>query len=300
MLFLFNLLRTFVGMKYHSPVHDVKELEKIAFQIRRDIVRMVHGAASGHPGGSLGCTDIFVCLYFNLMRHQPKPFFMEGNNEDVFYLSNGHISPVLYSVLARTGYFPVSELATFRKIGSRLQGHPATKEGLEGIRIATGSLGQGFSVAIGHALAKKLSQDNTFVYVMLGDGEIQEGQIWEAANFATHHKVDNLIGIIDVNGQQIDGSTKEVMDNRDIKAKFEAFGWQVLEMNGHNISEILTVLNKAKELCKKGVPVMVLAYTIMGKGVDFMEGTHKWHGVAPNDAQLAQALTQLPETLGDY
>lgn len=287
-------------MNYYSPVQDIKQLEKIACQIRRDIVRMVHGASSGHPGGSLGCADIFVSLYFNIMRHQPKPFSMEGNQEDVFYLSNGHISPVLYSVLARTGYFPISELATFRKINSRLQGHPATKEGLEGVRVATGSLGQGFSVAIGHALGKKLSQDSTLVYVMLGDGEIQEGQIWEAATFAAHHKVDNLIGIIDVNGQQIDGSTQEVMNNRDIKAKFEAFGWLVMEMDGHNIPQILSTFTQAKEQCGKGIPVMILAHTIMGKGVDFMEGTHKWHGVAPNDAQLAQALAQLPETLGDY
>ncbi|MCS7028471.1 MAG: transketolase [Bacteroidia bacterium] len=287
-------------MNYFSPIEDVKELEKITFQVRRDIVRMVHGAASGHPGGSLGCTDILVCLFFNIMRHQPKPFVMEGKFEDVFYLSNGHISPVLYSVLARTGYFPISELATFRKINSRLQGHPATKEGLEGIRVATGSLGQGFSVAIGHALGKKLDNDPTFVYVMLGDGEIQEGQIWEAAAFAAHHKVDNLIGIIDVNGQQIDGRTEEVMNNRDIKAKFESFGWQVLQMNGHDIPQILDTFRKAKSLCGKGIPTIILAHTIMGKGVDFMEGTHKWHGVAPNDAQLAQALMQLPETLGDY
>lgn len=287
-------------MNYYPPVEDIKELEKITYQVRRDIVRMVHGASSGHPGGSLGCTDIFVCLYFNIMKHQPKPFSMQGNNEDVFYLSNGHISPVLYSVLARTGYFPLSELATFRKINSRLQGHPATKEGLEGVRVATGSLGQGFSVAIGHALGKKLDGEQNIVYVMLGDGEIQEGQIWEAANFAAHHQVDNLIAIIDVNGQQIDGTTTEVMNNRDIKAKFEAFGWKVLEMNGHDISQILDTFHLAKQLCGKKIPVMILAYTIMGKGVDFMEGTHKWHGVAPNDEQLAQALAQLPETLEDY
>lgn len=287
-------------MNYYTPVQDIKELEKITFQVRRDIVRMVHGASSGHPGGSLGCTDIFVCLYFNLMRHQPKPFSMQGKNEDIFYLSNGHISPVLYSVLARTGYFPLSELATFRKINSRLQGHPAIKEGLEGIRVATGSLGQGFSVAIGHALAKKLDKEQNIVYVMLGDGEIQEGQIWEAANFASHHKVDNLIAMIDVNGQQIDGTTQEVMNNRDIKAKFEAFGWQVLQMNGHNIPEILDTIRHAQTLCHKGTPIIILAHTIMGKGVDFMEGTHKWHGVAPNTAQLEQALAQLPETLGDY
>ncbi len=287
-------------MNYYTPVQDIKELEKITFQVRRDIIRMVHGASSGHPGGSLGCTDILVCLYFNLMCHQPKPFSMQGKNEDIFYLSNGHISPVLYSVLARTGYFPLSELATFRKINSRLQGHPATKEGLEGIRVATGSLGQGFSVAIGHALAKKLDKEQNIVYVMLGDGEIQEGQIWEAANFASHHKVDNLIAMIDVNGQQIDGTTQEVMNNRDIKAKFEAFGWQVLQMNGHNIPEILDTIRHAQTLCHKGIPIMILAHTIMGKGVDFMEGTHKWHGVAPNTAQLEQALAQLPETLGDY
>lgn len=288
---------------------QISELESVASQVRRDIVRMVHGCASGHPGGSLGCTDLIVALYFQQMKINNRKgkgghlsFKMDGVGEDLFFLSNGHISPVFYSVLAHRGYFDKSELATFRQINSRLQGHPTTHEHLPGIRIASGSLGQGMSVAIGAALAKKLNGDDSFVYVLMGDGEQQEGQVWEAAQFAPHHKVDNLIAIIDYNGQQIDGSTKEVMDNRDLKAKYKAFGWNVIELKeGNNMSEVVRVLRKAKRATAgKGVPTMVLMTTEMGAGVDFMMGSHKWHGIAPNDEQLAAALAQLPETLGDY
>jgi transketolase len=281
------------------------ELQRIASQVRRDILRQVHGCQSGHPGGSLGCTDLLVELYFNSMNLKSDnsggvEFQMNGLNEDVFFLSNGHISPLLYSVLARRGYFSVSELSSFRKLNSRLQGHPTPHEHLEGIRIASGSLGQGLSVAIGVAQAKKLNGDDSIVFCLMGDGEQNEGQVWEAAMYAAHHKVDNLISSIDVNGQQIDGPTEKVMSLGNLRAKWEAFGWQVEEMDGNNMQSVVTNLEKAKTLCGKGKPVMILMTTSMGKGVDFMEGTHKWHGVAPNDAELAQALGQLEETLGDY
>ena len=287
---------------------QTQELQDIASQVRRDIVRMVHGCKSGHPGGSLGCTDIVVALYFQHMKTNNRKgkggyisFKMDGTDEDLFFLSNGHISPLFYSVLARKGYFGVEELSTFRKLNSRLQGHPTTHEGLPGIRIASGSLGQGMSVAIGAALAKKLNGDKQTVFVLMGDGEQQEGQVWEAAQFAPHHKVDNLIAIIDLNGQQIDGSTEEVMSNRDLKAKYKAFGWNVMEIKeGNNVEECVKGLRKAKRLSGKGQPIMILLHTEMGAGVDFMMGSHKWHGIAPNDEQLAAALAQLPSTLGDY
>ena len=260
---------------------------------------MVHAVNSGHPGGSLGCTEYFVALYNHIMKYDSS-FNMNGKNEDVFFLSNGHISPVFYSTLARAGFFKVSELATFRKIGSRLQGHPATEEGLEGVRIASGSLGQGLSAAVGVALAKKLDGDDTNVFVLMGDGEQQEGQVWEAAMFAAHNKVDNLIATIDYNGQQIDGPLSEVNNLGDIRAKYESFGWLVLECDGNNMEELITTLEDARSKSGASKPVMILMKTEMGKGVDFMEGTHKWHGVAPNDEQLADALSQLKETLGDY
>jgi transketolase len=279
---------------------SVDELKKICTQVRRDIVRMVHAVNSGHPGGSLGCTEYFVALYFELMKHDPKRFTMDGVNEDIFFLSNGHISPVFYSVLARSGYFDVNELSTFRKIDSRLQGHPTTHEGLPGIRVASGSLGQGLSVAIGAALSKKLNKDKRYVYSLHGDGEIQEGQVWEAAMYAAANKVDNLISTIDVNGQQIDGSTEAVLPLGDLRAKWQAFGWEVLEMNGNKLEEVLATITKAQSYTGKGKPVMILMKTVMGQGVDFMMGSHKWHGIAPNDEQLKQALGQLEETLGDY
>ncbi len=279
---------------------SISELEKIASQVRRDIVRMVHAVNSGHPGGSLGCADYFVALYFEIMKHTPQPFNMDGKNQDLFFLSNGHISPVFYSILARSGYFPIEELSTFRKINSRLQGHPTTHEGLPGIRMASGSLGQGLSNAIGAALTKKLNNDDSIVYSLHGDGEIQEGQIWEAAMFAAHNKVDNLISTIDYNQKQIDGDIKDVLDLGDIKAKWQAFGWDVMEMNGNNMENVVNTLNEAKTHLGKGKPVMIIMNTEMGFGVDFMMGTHKWHGVAPNDEQLASALGQLEETLGDY
>lgn len=261
---------------------------------------MVHGAQSGHPGGSLGCVEYFVSLYFEIMKHSPKPFNMDGIGEDVFFLSNGHLSPVWYSTLARSGYFPVAELATFRKLNSRLQGHPATHEGLPGIRVASGSLGQGLSVAIGAALTKKLNGDKQLIYSLHGDGELQEGQIWEAAMFAAAKKVDNLISAIDVNGQQIDGPTSKVLDTGDLEAKWHAFGWDVMKMNGKDLVEVINTLNEAKLRTGKGKPIMILMKTEMGQGVDFMMGSHKWHGIAPNDEQLAKALQQLEETLGDY
>lgn len=279
---------------------SIVELEKVASQVRRDIVRMVHAVNSGHPGGSLGCTDYLVALYFEIMNHQPKPFDMDGKNQDVFFLSNGHISPVFYSILARSGYFPVAELATFRKLNSRLQGHPTTHEGLEGVRMASGSLGQGLSNAIGAALTKKLNGDKSTVFSLHGDGELQEGQIWEAAMYAAHNKVDNLISCIDYNQQQIDGSTDEVLSFGDLAGKWHAFGWDVLHMNGNNMQNIIETVNKAKTHLGKGKPVMIIMKTEMGNGVDFMMGSHKWHGVAPNDEQLAVALGQLEETLGDY
>jgi transketolase len=284
---------------------QTQELEKIASQIRRDILRMVHGCQSGHPGGSLGCTDLLVELFFNAMNLKTDSsgnviFQMDGHGEDVFYLSNGHISPLIYSVLARRGYFPVAEMSSFRKINTRLQGHPTPHEHLEGIRIASGSLGQGLSVAIGTAQAKKLAKDQSIVYCLMGDGEQNEGQVWEAAMYAPHHQVDNLIAFIDVNGQQIDGPTAKVMNNRDLGEKYKAFGWEVLHMNGNNAADVQETIVKAKELSGKGSPIMVLMQTEMGAGVDFMMGSHKWHGVAPNDQQLADALAQLTETLGDY
>lgn len=277
----------------------VQELEKTASQVRRDIVRMVHACQSGHPGGSLGCTDYFVALYFHIMKHKTS-FSMDAKGEDVFFLSNGHISPVWYSVLARSGYFPVPELATFRKIDTRLQGHPTTAEHLPGVRVASGSLGQGLSVALGTAMVKKLNKDNSIVYTLHGDGELQEGQIWEAAMYASHNKVDNIISTVDVNGQQIDGSTANVLSLGDLQGKFEAFGWQVLHMDGNKMADVVSTLEKAQTLTGKGKPIMILMKTDMGAGVDFMMGSHKWHGIAPNDEQLASALDQLPETLGDY
>jgi len=278
----------------------IVELEKTASQVRRDIVRMVNGVMSGHPGGSLGCTDYLVALYFEVMNHNAADFNMDGTNEDIFFLSNGHISPVFYSVLARSGYFDVAELATFRKLNTRLQGHPTTHEGLEGIRIASGSLGQGLSVAIGAAETKKLNNDKGTIFTLHGDGEIQEGQIWEAAMYAAHNKIDNLISAIDYNHKQIDGDISDVLDLGDIKAKWQAFGWDVMAMNGNNMQEVIAGLNEAKSRTGKGKPVMIIMKTEMGQGVDYMMGTHKWHGNAPNDEQLADALSQLEETLGDY
>lgn len=278
---------------------NIEQLTRIASQVRRDIIRMVHAAQSGHPGGSLGCADFLTALYFDVMQHNTN-FSMEGTGEDVFFLSNGHISPVWYSVLARAGYFPVSELSTFRALNTRLQGHPTTHEGLPGIRIASGSLGQGISVALGVALAKKLAKDDKTVYVLTGDGELQEGQIWEAAMFAAHHKIDNVIVTIDWNGQQIDGSNDEVMSLGDLEGKWRTFGWEVLHMNGNDMESTLHGLASAKAHLGKGKPVVILMKTEMGYGVDFMQGTHKWHGSAPNNDQCARALAQLPETLGDY
>lgn len=277
----------------------MSDLKNIATQIRRDIVRMVHAVQSGHPGGSLGCTEYFTALYFSVMKHNPG-FNMDGVGEDLFFLSNGHISPVYYSSLARSGYFPVEELSTFRKINSRLQGHPTTHEHLPGVRIASGSLGQGMSVAVGAALAKKLNNDKNIVYSLHGDGELDEGQNWEAIMFAAHKKIDNLIATIDWNGQQIDGPTKSVMALDSLKAKFEAFNWQVLEMDGNDMDAVVAGLNNAKTFVGKGKPIVILMKTEMGKGIDFMEGSHEWHGIAPNDEQLQKALAQLPETLGDY
>jgi transketolase len=277
-------------------MHDLKET---ATQVRRDIVRMVHAVQSGHPGGSLGCTEYFTALYFKIMKHDPA-FNMDGIGEDIFFLSNGHISPVFYSVLARSGYFPIQELNTFRKINSRLQGHPTTHEHLPGIRVASGSLGQGMSVAIGAAMAKKLNKDTNIVYSLHGDGELDEGQNWEAIMSAAHLKIDNLISTVDLNGQQIDGPTKKVMGLDSLKAKFEAFNWHVLEMEGNDMDAVVAGLENAKTFIGQGKPIVILMKTVMGKGVDFMEGSHEWHGIAPNDEQLQKALAQLPETLGDY
>lgn len=279
---------------------EVKDLKRIATQVRRDIVRMVHGAASGHPGGSLGCADFLTALYFRVMKHQPKPFNMDGSEEDVFVLSNGHISPVFYSVLARSGYFNIDELSTFRQLDSRLQGHPATAEHLEGIRFASGSLGQGLSVAVGIAESKKLLKEDNIVYSLHGDGELQEGQIWEAVMYAAAKKVDNLIATVDYNQVQIDGPLNEVIDLGDLKAKWVSFGWEVLECDGNNMGEVVATLEKAKTMCHNSKPICIIMKTEMGNGVDFMMGTHKWHGVAPNDEQLQAALAQLEETLGDY
>ncbi|MCB9165015.1 MAG: transketolase [Flavobacteriales bacterium] len=283
-----------------APVTDIEQLERIASQIRRDIVRQVHAVQSGHPGGSLGCADLFTALYFSVMHHHPTPWDMDGKRQDLFFLSNGHISPVFYSTLARSGYFPVKELATFRHIDSRLQGHPTTHEGLPGVRMASGSLGQGMSVAIGAALSKKMNGDDRLVFSLHGDGELQEGQIWEAALFAPAKQVDNLISIVDLNGRQIDGDVDDVLPLGDLKAKWLAFGWDVLETNGNDMALLLKTLEEAKNRTGKGRPVMILMRTEMGQGVDFMMHSHEWHGIAPNDEQLNKALAQLPETLGDY
>ena len=276
------------------------ELKRIASQVRRDIVRMVSAVNSGHPGGSLGCTDFLTVLYFDTMKHSAEPFNMDGINEDIFFLSNGHISPVWYSVLARSGYFPIQDLNGFRKLGSKLQGHPSTDKKLPGVRMASGSLGQGLSCALGAAETKKLNKDYSTVFTLHGDGELQEGQIWEAAMYASAKKIDNLIATIDFNGRQIDGDVEDVLSLGNLKAKWEAFGWITLEMDGHNIDEIKSTLQFAKNKLENGKPIVIIMKTEMGKGVDFMEGSHKWHGVAPNADQLSNALSQLEETLGDY
>jgi transketolase len=279
---------------------DTKPLQQTSTQVRRDVLRMVHGCKSGHPGGSLGCADFLTALYFHIMEHNPD-FNMDGVGEDIFFLSNGHISPVFYSVLARSGYFPVSELKSFRRLNTRLQGHPTTHEHLPGVRVASGSLGQGVSVAIGAALAKKLNGDDKIVYALMGDGEIEEGQNWEAFMYAAHNKVDNLIVTIDYNGQQIDGSTQSVMGiGEDIEAKMIAFGWKVFRMNGHSFPEIIDVMERAKRQTGHGQPIFIIMKTEMGYPIDFLMGSHKWHGVAPTDAELEQALAQLPSNLGDY
>lgn len=278
----------------------ISELQSISAQVRRDIVRMVHAVNSGHPGGSLGCTDLLTALYFREMHHNPGTFDMEGKGQDVFFLSNGHISPLFYSVLARSGYFPLTELASFRRINSRLQGHPTTHEGLPGVRIASGSLGQGLSVAVGMAQSKRLLNDEGRVFCLMGDGELQEGQIWEAALYAGAKSIGNLVGIVDWNGQQIDGSTESVVSLGNLQAKWEAFGWEVRVFNGNEMEEVVGALSGTRNRSGSSKPLVLLMKTEMGMGVDFMMGSHKWHGVAPNDAQLAEALAQLPETLGDY
>ena len=279
---------------------EITQLERIAKQVRRDVIRMVHGCQSGHPGGSLGATDIVTALYFDQMQIDPEQFRMDGVGEDMFFLSNGHISPMFYSILARRGYFPVSELATFRRLGTRLQGHPTTAEGLPGIRIASGSLGQGLSVAIGAAQAKRLNGDDHLVFVLMGDGEQDEGQNWEAAMYAPAKGVDNLVAIVDYNKKQIDGSTDDVMNLGNLRAKYQAFGWDVIEINGNKMEDVVRGLSFVREYAHRGYPQIILAHTEMGMGVDFMMGTHKWHGSAPNDEQAANALSQLEETLGDY
>jgi len=279
---------------------EIQQLSAVASQVRRDIVRMVAGANSGHPGGSLGCADFLTVLYFEVMNHRPDQFTMDGKNEDLFFLSNGHISPVWYSVLARSGYFPVEELATFRKLNSRLQGHPSTDKKIPGVRMASGSLGQGLSNAIGAAQAKKLNNDQGTVFTLHGDGELQEGQIWEAAMYAAANKVDNVIATIDYNGRQIDGDVDQVLSLGNLAGKWQAFGWEVLEMDGHNLTDIIETLKNAKKLSRNGKPVVIIMKTEMGQGVDFMVGSHKWHGVAPNPEQLITALAQLEETLSDY
>lgn len=278
---------------------SIQELKAAASQIRRDIVRMVHGVQSGHPGGSLGCTDFLTALFFHTMKHD-RQFKMDGVGEDLFFLSNGHISPVYYSVLSRSGYFDKQELASFRKLNTRLQGHPTTHEDLPGVRIASGSLGQGMSVAIGAALTKKFNNDPHLIFSLHGDGELQEGQIWEAVMFAAHNKVDNLIATVDWNGQQIDGPTSKVLSLDNLHDKFKAFNWTVLDMNGNDMEDVVAVLDKAKSMTGQGKPICIMMKTEMGKGVDFMEGSHEWHGIAPSDEQLAKALGQLEETLGDY
>lgn len=279
---------------------DLNQLKALCTQIRRDIVRMVHGASSGHPGGSLGCTEYFVALYGKVLRYNAEKFKMDGTGEDLFFLSNGHISPVWYATLARHGFFEVSELSTFRKIDTRLQGHPTTAEDLPGIRMASGSLGQGLSVAIGAAQAKKLNKDKHVVYSLHGDGELQEGQIWEAAMSAAHLKVDNLIATIDFNNRQIDGDVSDVMSLGDLKAKWEAFGWMTMTMDGNNLDEVIKTLQHARSLTGREKPIVIIMTTEMGQGVDYMMGSHRWHGVAPDDEQLDKALAQLEETIGDY
>jgi transketolase len=280
---------------------DILALQKLSSQVRRDIVRMVHAVSSGHPGGSLGCTEYLVALYNGVMKHDPKNFTMDGIGDDLFFLSNGHISPVFYSVLARCGYFPVEELKTFRRLNTRLQGHPTTHDHLPGVRIASGSLGQGMSVAIGAALAKKLNKDSSIIYSLHGDGELQEGQIWEAAMYAAANKVDNYIATIDFNGRQIDGDVEHVLSLGNLKAKWEAFGWHVIETEkGNDLASVIAGLDLAKSFIGKGKPIIIIMKTEMGAGVDFMMGTHKWHGSAPNNDQLANALGQLEETMGDY
>ncbi len=279
---------------------DIEFLNKMAAQVRRDVIRMVHKPASGHPGGSLGCADFFTALYFDVMNINPKNFTMDGIGEDLFFLSNGHLSAAWYSVLARRGYFDIAELSTFRLINSRLQGHPTTAEHLPGIRVASGSLGQGLSVACGAALAKKLNGDKNLIYTLHGDGEMQEGQIWEAALFAASKKIDNLIATIDYNGKQIDGPVDQVVSLGNLKAKWISFGWEVLETNGNNMEELLATIAMAKSKTGNGKPVVILMRTVMGMGVDFMMGTHKWHGKAPNDEEFASAIAQLPETIGDF
>lgn len=280
---------------------NIDELKKLSTQVRRDILRMVHAVSSGHPGGSLGCVEYFVALYNVILKHNAVAFTMDGKNEDVFFLSNGHISPVFYSVLAHSGYFPIEELKTFRKLNTRLQGHPTTHEGLPGVRIASGSLGQGMSVGIGAALAKKLNNDQGLIYTLHGDGELQEGQIWEAAMYASANKIDNLIATVDYNGRQIDGDVEKVLSLGNLKLKFEAFGWEVIENNfGNDLSHVISAFEKAKTFVGKGKPIIILMKTEMGMGVDFMMGTHKWHGSAPNDEQLAKALMQLEDTGKDY
>ena len=289
-----------INLKQRKLHMKIEQLEGVASQVRRDIVRMVHAVNSGHPGGSLGCTDFVTALYFDIMEHDPASFKMDGKGEDMFFLSNGHISPMWYSILAHNGYFEVKELSTFRKLNTRLQGHPATEEGLPGIRIASGSLGQGLSVGVGAAIAKKMDGDDHLVYTLHGDGELQEGQIWEAAMFAAANNVDNLIMTIDYNGRQIDGNVDDVLSLGNLRNKMEAFGWIVVEMDGNNMQAVVSGVNEAKKECGNGKPVCIIMKTEMGYGVDYMMGSHKWHGVAPNDEQLANALTQLEETLGDY
>lgn len=287
-------------LKHLDNIMTINELKDVASQVRRDIIRMVHGCQSGHPGGSLGATDVVTALYFDQMQIDPKNFKMDGAGEDMFFLSNGHISPMLYSILARRGYFPVSELATFRRLGTRLQGHPTPVEGLPGIRVASGSLGQGLSVAAGVAQAKKLNGDNHLVFCLMGDGEQEEGQIWEAVMYVPAKNVDNLVAIVDYNKKQIDGSTDDVMNLGDLRAKYEAFGWKVYECNGNDMQQVVDTLNITRQNAHKGQAQVILAHTEMGYGVDFMMGTHKWHGTPPNDEQAANALSQLKETLGDY
>ncbi len=279
---------------------NIDNLEKIASQVRRDIVRMVHGVQSGHPGGSLGCTDFLTAMYNDIMDYDKNTFNMDAHNEDVLIVSNGHISPALYSVLARSGQIPVNELSTFRVLNTRLQGHPATMENLPGIRIATGSLGQGLSVSNGIALGKKLNNDKSKVYCLMGDGELEEGQVWEAAMYIGSHNINNVVGVVDYNKKQIDGATDDVLPLGDLKSKFESFGWNVIEMNGNNMQEVVETMTSIKKLTITKKPTMVLMHTEMGMGVDFMMGTHEWHGIPPNDDQLKAALEQLEETLGDY